>query len=702
VWLADLTYTQQGVSAETMPQAVGGLATYAATRMDLEHRVRVFKYPEKLARALEDEAWPDVVGFSNYVWNSNLSRAFAASIKQRSPGTLVVFGGPHYPLLTAEQERFLRERLGPAVDFYVEGEGEHAFAELLLALASGGTGAVHGRIPGVHSIDSTGRAHLPAPGARLPDLRAVPSPYLAGLMEEFFDGHLVPTVQTNRGCPFSCTFCVEGTRYFAKVAKKLTERVAAELHYIGARMAPLVAERRARNELLITDSNFGMFPEDMHTCRVIADCQDAYGWPRYVNVTTGKNKRDRVLAAVSLVNGAINLSGAVQSLDPDVLAKVRRANIDAGQLMEVALAASKRQTGTYSEVILGLPRDSKRRHFHSLEQLIAAGFGRINMFQLSLLPGSELCNDAARDEHGMTTRFRVMPRCFGSYELPGGRVTTAEVDEVCVALPDLPYDDYRQCRRMNLFVAACYNDGALSMLVRLLRLHGVSVFRWLELMHGLPAGPRLARVLEEFLDATDEQLWQDREGLLEFAAANIDRYVGGELGNNLLYTYRARMLTDGLDDLADLAARACRAACAEAGLTDPFVTACVDEAAEYHRLRLADVLTGRARVELEQPARFDLDALNRSSGTGQARQFLLSRPATRRFSLAAEQVALVEGYLDKFGNTPGGAGRLLSKVRLTDLTRQARLVGDDEERRDSCGSSRLTRQRKASPETYGP
>jgi hypothetical protein len=40
-------------------------------------------------------------------------------------------------------------------------------------------------------------------------------------------------------------------------------------------------------ELLITDSNSGIFPEDMHTCRVIADCQDAYGWPCYVNVTTG-------------------------------------------------------------------------------------------------------------------------------------------------------------------------------------------------------------------------------------------------------------------------------------------------------------------------------------------------------------------------------------------------------------------------------
>lgn len=110
------------------------------------------------------------------------------------------------------------------MDFYVDREGEQAFAGLLAVLADAGPEAAHGRVPGVHSIALAGSAHLPAPGPRLTDLTAVPSPYLAGLMDEFFDGHLVPTVQTNRGCPFMCTFCVEGTRYHTKVARRTGQR----------------------------------------------------------------------------------------------------------------------------------------------------------------------------------------------------------------------------------------------------------------------------------------------------------------------------------------------------------------------------------------------------------------------------------------------------------------------------------------------
>ena len=676
VWLADLTYTQQGVAAEAMPQAIGGLATYAQARVALAEPIRLFKYPEALARALRAEGPPDVLGFSNYVWNSHLSVGFAARVKARFPGTVVVFGGPHYPLLPAEQERFLRERLGPAVDFYVDREGEVAFAELLAVLATQGRDAAHGRVPGVHSVDAAGRAHLPPPGPRLPDLTAVPSAYLAGLMDPFFDGLLVPTVQTNRGCPFTCTFCVEGGRYYGKVAKKRQDRVAAELRYIGERMAELVRDGRGRNELLITDSNFGMFPEDAETCRVIAECQDRYGWPRYVNVTTGKNRRDRVLAAVSQLRGAASLSGAVQSLDPAVLANVRRANIDPERLMAIALAAAERRTGTYSEVILGLPGDSKQRHLASLAGLIDAGFDRLNLFQLSLLPGSELYGGAERKRHGLRTRWRVVPRCFGAYEVLGAPVVTAEVDEVCVELPDLPYAHYRDCRRLDLLVAACYNDGPFLALVKLLRGHGVPVFRWLELIDRVPAGPAVQRVVAGFLAETDGQLWGSREALVAFARANIHRYLRGELGSNLLYTYRARLLGEALGELAALAGRACLAALAERGVTDPLTRAFVEEAAEYHRLRLAGVLTPDPAPVLYQRARFDVDAFLAAPGRHGAAEARLPVPGWRRFALTPAQRRLLAGYLGQFGATPQGAGRLLTKARLGDLARRSCLVSD--------------------------
>ncbi|MFD7730123.1 B12-binding domain-containing radical SAM protein [Kitasatospora phosalacinea] len=675
VWLADLTYTQQSISSEIMPQAVGGLATYAATKMDFEHPVRIFKYPEQLARALAEDEAPDVMGFSNYIWNSRLSLGFAERIKEVFPEVVTVFGGPHYPVAEAEQASFLRERLGACVDFYVDREGEQPFAELLLALhAAGGSAAgLHGKIPGLHSIDSDGRPHLPPPGPRLPSLSEVPSPYVAGLMDEFFDGKLIPTVQTNRGCPFSCSFCVEGTRYYSKVAKTPSERTREELLYIGKVMEQVIKQEGVRNELLITDSNFGMFPEDLDVCDTIVECQDTFGWPRYVDLTTGKNKRDRVLDAISRTRGTMTLSGSVQSLDPEVLSKVRRNNISASQLMEVALAAAEQQTGTYSEVILGLPGDSKQAHFSTLSQLIDAGFDRLNMFQLALLPGSDMWTGDQREQHGMVTRFRVIPRCYGSYSVLGATVATAEIDEVCVTLPSMPFADYLDCRQMNLFVSACHNDGTFASLARLLKQQDIPVFRWLERMQALPFGDRLRRVVDEFRSETGEQLWESREELTRFALENVDQYISGELGNNLLYTYRVRMLTEALDDLVAVAVEAAVQLCAEADVEGPeVVNGFIREAAEFHRLTMTDLLTPEAGATRLQTASFDIEGFLASPD--EVAKFKLPESRLREFSLTSEQVSLIEGYLSQFGAGAWGAGRMLTKVRFADLLRRTVLV----------------------------
>ena len=81
IWLIDPTYTQQQISSESMPSAIGGIATFTEKHLHLENPIRIFKYPEKLAMALENEI-PDVIGFSNYMWNSELSLALARRIKE--------------------------------------------------------------------------------------------------------------------------------------------------------------------------------------------------------------------------------------------------------------------------------------------------------------------------------------------------------------------------------------------------------------------------------------------------------------------------------------------------------------------------------------------------------------------------------------------------------------------------------------------
>lgn len=321
VWLADLTYTQQTLSSELMPAAVGGIATFCDANVSLVRPTRVFKYPERLIAALESDGVPDIIGFSSYVWNSSLASAFARRIKKVRPETVVVFGGPNYPSTAEEQERYLRAH--DEFDFFIVKEGEVAFARLVAALVESGLdkAAVHGKIGSVHSVDANGAVHLMPPVDRLRDLTVIPSPYITGKLDEFFDGRLLPIIQTNRGCPFSCTFCVEGTRYYNKIYTNATEKVAGELEYIGRRMCDLRAQG-GRNDLFIADSNFGMYKDDLETCRAIACQQEKYGWPEYINVATGKNQKKRVLEAARLVSGALRLSGSIQSLTPAVLERL--------------------------------------------------------------------------------------------------------------------------------------------------------------------------------------------------------------------------------------------------------------------------------------------------------------------------------------------------------------------------------------------
>ena len=81
------------------------------------------------------------------------------------------------------------------------------------------------------------------------------SPYLNGMLDKFFDGKLTPFIETNRGCPFTCSFCHTGADYYHKLNKFSQERVKAEIEYVGKK-----ANELGITNLHMADVNFGMYP----------------------------------------------------------------------------------------------------------------------------------------------------------------------------------------------------------------------------------------------------------------------------------------------------------------------------------------------------------------------------------------------------------------------------------------------------------
>ena len=675
IWLCDLTYTQQTVAADTIPMAIGCIAEYTERQLGLSKKISLFKYPEELIRELESGPIPRLIGFSNYVWNLSLSSDLAKSIKRVLPHTVIVFGGPNYPTLDVERHEFLTDH--PEVDFYVVGEGEAAFADLAEALLINNfyVDAVKElALPSVHFLNTAGDGIYTSKRDRIVELDDIPSPYTSGRLDKFFDGKLMPLLQTNRGCPFSCTFCVEGDSYYSKIRKYSTSRVQADVEYIGKQMRALRSPT-SRNDLFIADSNFGMYPGDIDTAHALRGTRIEYQWPEYINVATGKNSKERVIEAAELLDGALRLSGSVQSLDENVLTNIKRKNISVNQLVDLGLHSKRVGVNSYSEIILGLPGDSKDAHYSTVRQIIDAGFNIVLPWQLMLINGSELASRSSREKYQMDTRYRIFPRCFGSYRLFGQQINVAEIEEVCVANLTLPFEDYLECRKMNLFVAIFYNDSVFSGVLKLLRSLNVSIFDWILVLLEESQYTGLDSLVADFLAGTQNELWKNKQELEEFYRdpANIQRYVAGELGRNNLYYFRTLAITQNIDTLKTLAKHSTLKILKEEGKCNSETELFLDQLLEYHSLRIRNIFDLDS-ADLKAEFTYDFLRYENEAGEPAFCDFHSLTPSSYRFYLSVDQQDLIRRNLSVHGSDSVGIARILSRVFVKKLYREVETI----------------------------
>ncbi|MHB1652397.1 MAG: B12-binding domain-containing radical SAM protein [Desulfitobacteriaceae bacterium] len=141
------------------------------------------------------EAKADVIGFSCYIWNLVETLAVIRRLRQVCPAQRFVLGGPEVSYETVE----LMEN-NPGVDAVVIGEGERTFLELLRAWDKGRD---PGDLAGV-AWRKGGELTVNREREPLQDLVFLPDPYT---QEESFNGRIV-YLETMRGCPFSCQYCL--------------------------------------------------------------------------------------------------------------------------------------------------------------------------------------------------------------------------------------------------------------------------------------------------------------------------------------------------------------------------------------------------------------------------------------------------------------------------------------------------------------
>lgn len=645
IYLCDLAHTGQGLNSELVPYAIGCLkARLVAGGVEDVH---LFKEPERFIAAFREQR-PDVVGFSNYLWNANLSSTLAREVKAECPGTLTVFGGPNFPLGDEDRQRWIEAR--PWVDVYIHGEAERRLLGVVLAHASRGC-----RVPTKTEI---------WPSLEEPfEAWATSSPYLSGALDEFLtDPRLNPMMEYARGCPFSCTFCVDGAGECKKVRHRSLETVTAELEYIAA--------RTCSSTLFLADLNFGMYREDLDFARAIGQVQQASGFPQYIVASTGKQHKERVVEAAELTNYALRVAGSVQSMDPVVLENIGRQNVSVEALAAMTLDLKGSSANTYAEMILGLPGDTREKHTTGVCQLMDLGFDQIRMHQLTLLDGSTMATAAQREQFKLQTAQRILQRSFGTYAWAARALPVVETEEVVVSGDGMTFEDYLWCRSFALTVALAYNEQAFIELAGLMGSAGLRYADFLLYLHeqiDRAAPPSIRDIYGAFKQAALEELWFDRFDLDAQMVGEprfMERLSRGEIGNNLLFNAQGRVMYSHYADLCgfvfSLAEVFVRRTAADP-LPEWLHSDYLDQLCDYCQQKKGHLRHLRAVGN----GSYDWDFLAQDGAhgwSGMAPE--RSRPVRLRFAFDDQQRAFWSEQLVRFGTTDQGLGKVIARAPI--------------------------------------
>ena len=431
-----------------LPYSVGCLWSYASQHSwvtdEFEVQDIIYKReaPGQLVDRIQDCA---VVFFSCYMWNWEYNKHVAEQLKERNPSITIVFGGPQVTTRPEEEKFFLNH---PYVDSISLTEGEESFVAILDAIRKD------------HALQDVYE------GRRLDNLE-IPSPYLTGvfdkIMEEADPNHVWNgTLETNRGCPFACTFCDWGSLTYAKIKKFPMPKVLQELTWM------------AENEIdyvTIADANFGVFTDrDLQVTETLVDLQNQYGFPKVVDATWYKNSSDEILEIVKkFISSGFNrgLTLSVQSMDMDVLEEIKRRNMEMSDLKMIFDKCNKEGIPSYTELILGLPLETFDTWKSGLCEVIEAGqHNAIESWLAQLLENAHMNLPSEIEKHGITSV--VVEDYISGFEEEDN---ISEKVNLVTGTKHMPTDKFIDSWLYAWMINNFHNFGWSQVIARFLRMH---------------------------------------------------------------------------------------------------------------------------------------------------------------------------------------------------------------------------------------
>lgn len=450
-----------GATINLLPLAAGQLYASLNNASDILGQYQLAEIlfrrddPEVIAAGLERVA---VITFSCFLWNLSISTQTAAAVRAIFPDALIVMGGPAVPKTLEGVTTFLAQH--PAVDVIGTGEGEEVLVQLCRARYQGSS---FDAIPGIFFRDfATGETRFSQPEVS-PDLDLLPSPYLDGTFDQLFGKHREHFSgicwETNRGCPYECTYCTWGNLTSHQMRLKPMEQVKAEIEWIG---------RNKVNYIASADSNFGIMPRDVEIAVMLADCKARYGFPNFISVSWAKHASQRVIEIGKIFKKAgigFRVTLSLQSLNIEVIKAIKRSNYSNYEFKAIKDEYHRNHFYSYTELILGLPLESYSSYLSGVEKSLSESvYEQLYVYPLFLFPNTNIGNSESRTLYGLQTQ-RVPNRYTKSKEL----TSVAEYVEMVVGTSTMAGEEWIDSFVEGYYTLALHDDRLAFFVLRYLK-----------------------------------------------------------------------------------------------------------------------------------------------------------------------------------------------------------------------------------------
>jgi radical SAM superfamily enzyme YgiQ (UPF0313 family) len=372
---------------DQFPLVSGYLHAYATADPAIAKEFEFVYYQELIERVEYTETLSQlralkasILCLSCYVWNMGLIKRLVRDLLKDPSIEKIILGGHQVSHHITQYFDSSEAKI-----IVINGQGEIPFRAILQRLIDSGD------VAGLQGVSAYigGELWNGGEAQMIDDLDSIPSPFLGGQFDRM--AHPITTFETNRGCPYKCTFCTWGGDTL-KVAKFSLDRVKEELDWIAKKSVIFI---------MLADANWGMLPRDVDISEYMARLKKERGFPWIVYMASAKNTPSRSLACIEkLHEGGVLASQAlgIQSMNPGTLELVDRKNIKNAAYIELFQQLKARKIDSFCELIWPLPGETLETLKAGFEQLLELGAGTITMHPTVLINNARLTAQAAEHE----------------------------------------------------------------------------------------------------------------------------------------------------------------------------------------------------------------------------------------------------------------------------------------------------------------